>query len=217
MGADRGPPSRTPSGCPSRSITTLCAEEARRTRDRIVATGVTRASTDGLEALTIGSLAEALGMSKAGVVGPFGSRAALQAAVLAEAAEMFTAAVVAPGEKAEPGLPRLRAVIDLWCGYLDGGPFPNGCFVTAASCELDGRPGELRGLLLDVVTRWRAFLREQVVVAQGAGDIAASLDADDLVTTLTGIAMAANQEIQLLGDATAGARARRLMLAALAA
>jgi hypothetical protein len=35
------------------------------------------------------------------------------------------------------------------------------------------------------------------------------------VTTLTGIAMSANQEIQLLGDAGAAARARRLMLAAL--
>ncbi|MEV0198553.1 TetR/AcrR family transcriptional regulator [Nonomuraea sp. NPDC050691] len=192
------------------------AEAARQTRDRIVATGVTKASTDGLDALTIGSLAQALGMSKAGVVGPFGSRADLQLAVLGKAADMFIAAVVAPSEKAEPGLRRLRAVIGLWCGYLDGGPFPNGCFVTAASCELDGRPGELRSFLLGVVARWRAFLREQVVIAQAAGDIATTLDADDLVTTLTGIAMAANQEIQLLGDPAAPARARRLMLAAIA-
>ncbi|WP_431929806.1 TetR/AcrR family transcriptional regulator [Nonomuraea jabiensis] len=191
------------------------AEEARKTRDRIVATGVTKASTDGLDALTIGTLAEALGMSKAGVVGPFGSRAGLQLAVLTEAAGMFTAAVVAPSEQAEPGLPRLRAVIDLWCGYLADGPFPNGCFVTAASCELDGRPGELRSSLLGVVTRWRAFLREQIVIAQASGDLAPTPDADDLVTTLTGIAMSANQEIQLLGDAGAAARARRLMLAAL--
>ncbi|MBN6055175.1 TetR/AcrR family transcriptional regulator [Nonomuraea sp. RK-328] len=191
------------------------AEAAQQTRDRIVDTGVMKASTNGLHALTIGSLAEALDMSKAGVVGPFGSRADLQLAVLTRAADMFTAAVVTPSETAEPGLPRLRAVIDLWCGYLDGGPFPNGCFVTAASCELDGRPGELRNFLLAVVTRWRAFLREQLVIAQISGDIATTLDADDLVASLTGIAMSANQEIQLLGDATAPARARRLMLAAI--
>ncbi|MFC4899777.1 TetR/AcrR family transcriptional regulator [Streptosporangium amethystogenes subsp. fukuiense] len=191
------------------------AEAAQLTRDRIVATGVTKASSDGLHALTIGSLAETLGMSKAGVVGPFGSRAGLQSAVLTKAADMFVAAVVAPSMKAEPGLPRLRVLIDLWCGYLDGSPFPNGCFITAASCELDGRPGELRNLLLSTVTRWRTFLREQIVIARTAGDITATLDADDLVTTLTGIAMSADQEIQLLADATAAARARRLMLAAI--
>ncbi|MGI5268063.1 TetR/AcrR family transcriptional regulator [Nonomuraea sp. CA-218870] len=191
------------------------AEAAQLTRDRIVATGVTKASADGLHALTIGSLAEALGMSKAGVVGPFGSRAELQLAVLTKAADLFIAAVVAPSLEAEQGLPRLRMVIDLWCDYLDSSPFPNGCFITAASCELDGRPGELRDALLATVTRWRAFLREQIVIAQTAGDITTTLDADDLVTALTGLAMSANQEIQLLADDTAPARARRLMLAAL--
>ncbi|MEV0591694.1 TetR/AcrR family transcriptional regulator [Nonomuraea cavernae] len=191
------------------------AEAAQLTRERIVATGVTKASTDGLSALTIGTLAEALGMSKAGVVGPFGSRAGLQFAVLTKATEMFIAAVVAPSMKVDSGLPRLRVLIDLWCGYLDSSPFPNGCFITAASCELDGRPGELRSFLLATVTRWRAFLREQIVIAQEAGDITTMLDADDLVTALTGIAMSANQEIQLLADATAPARARRLMLAAI--
>ena len=89
------------------------------------------------------------------------------------------------------------------------------CFITAASCELDGRPGELRSLLLATVTQWRTFLREQIVIARTAGDITTTLDADDLVTALTGIAMSANQEIQLLADATAPARARRLMLAAI--
>ncbi|MEW9556240.1 TetR/AcrR family transcriptional regulator [Nonomuraea sp. NPDC050783] len=189
------------------------AEEARLTRERIVATGVTMSSIDGLHGMTIGSLAQALGMSKAGVAGPFGSLAGLQLAVLARAAQLFTEAVVMPGLTSEPGLPRLRVVIDRWCGYLDGGPFPNGCFVTAASCELDGRPGELRDFLRTAVMRWRAFLREEIVAARAAGDLAPGRDPDDLVTTLTGIAMAANQEIQLLEDMAAAERARRLMLA----
>ncbi|WP_214408893.1 TetR/AcrR family transcriptional regulator [Sphaerisporangium fuscum] len=187
------------------------ASEARRTRDHIVSTGVTHASSAGLSGLTIGVLAETLGMSKAGVVGPFGSRADLQAAVLAKAVNMFTQAVVEPSLTADPGLARLRVVIDSWCGYLADSPFPNGCFVTAASCELDGQPGELRTYLRDKVTHWRDFLREQIVTAQTAGDISTRLDATDLVSVLTGIAMSANQEIQLLGDDTAAARARRLM------
>lgn len=189
------------------------ASDAQRTRDRIVSAAVMRASGAGLSGLTIGSLAEALGMSKAGVIGPFGSRANLQLTVLTKAVDMFAEAVVEPSLTADPGLPRLHAVIDTWCDYLAHSPFPNGCFVTAASCELDGQPGELRAYLQQRVTRWRDFLREQIVIAQAAGDISTELDAEDLSPLLTGIAMSANQEIQLLGDDTAAARARRLMRA----
>ncbi|MET9959500.1 TetR/AcrR family transcriptional regulator [Streptomyces sp. NPDC006326] len=192
------------------------AEEARRTRDRIVGVAVTHASSAGLSGLTIGSLAETLDMSKAGVVGPFGSRAGLQLAALDQAVEMFTEAVVAPGRAAEPGLPCLYALIDSWCAYLADSPFPNGCFVTAASCELDGQPGDLRARLYEAVTRWRRFLAEQITAAVAAGDLAPELDPEELVSTLTGLAMAANQEIQLLGDEGAAGRARRLMRAALA-
>ncbi|MEU3844121.1 TetR/AcrR family transcriptional regulator [Streptomyces sp. NPDC028635] len=191
------------------------AEEARRTRNRIVSVAVTQASSAGLSGLTIGSLAETLDMSKAGVVGPFGSRSELQFAVLDRAVDMFLEAVVAPGRAAGPGLPCLHAVIDAWCAYLVDSPFPNGCFITAASCELDGQPGELRVRLLDTVTRWRRFLAEQITTARDAGDLAPDADTDDLVTTLSGLAMAANQEIQLLGDKGAAERARRLMRAAL--
>lgn len=187
------------------------ADEAQRTRDRIVRTAVTQASSAGLSGLTIGTLAGTLGMSKAGVVGPFGSRADLQRAVLAEAVGMFTEAVVTPSLQSEPGLPRLRAVIDRWCGYLAHGPFPNGCFVTAVSCELDGRPGELRSYLREAVIRWRAFLRAEIVTARSAGQIGPEPNADGLVSGLAGIAMSANQEIQLLGDETAAERARILM------
>jgi AcrR family transcriptional regulator len=187
------------------------ADEARRTRDRIVGTAVLQASTEGLSGLTIGTLAESLGMSKAGVVGPFGSRSELQRATLTRATDMFTEAVVTPSLTAPPGLPRLRAVIDSWCAYLADSPFPNGCFVTAASCELDGHPGELRTHLRDVVLRWRAFLHDQIATAQSAGDIPTTLTPDALVSTLNGIAMSANQEIQLLGDPAAANRARTLM------
>ncbi|WP_412556275.1 TetR family transcriptional regulator C-terminal domain-containing protein [Streptomyces glaucescens] len=56
------------------------------------------------------------------------------------------------------------------------GPFPHGCCVTAASCELDGRPGELRARLYGVATRWRKFLAERIATAQADGDLDADLD-----------------------------------------
>ncbi|MGW2378148.1 TetR/AcrR family transcriptional regulator [Kitasatospora sp. NPDC001683] len=192
------------------------AEEARRTRERIVDVAVDKASSIGLSRLTIGSLAETLDMSKAGVVGPFGSRADLQLAALDRAVQLFVEAVVAPARAAGPGLPCLHALVDAWCAYLVAGPFPNGCFVTAASCELDGQPGELCSRLYDTVERWRRFLKEHIVTAQTAGDLDPDLEPEDLVSLLSGLAMAANQEIQLLGDQGAAQRARRLMRTVLA-
>jgi AcrR family transcriptional regulator len=189
------------------------AEVALETRERIVAAGVSQSSGDGLGGITLGSLAETLGMSKAGVVGPFGSRQDLQLAVIARVGEMFTSAVIEPSLRRAAGLPRLTAVIDHWCHYLSDGPFPNGCFMTAASCELDGQPGELRTALHELILRWRGFLREQVTAAQTAGELRCDVDPGDVVCALNGIAMSANQEIQLLGERDAGRRAKRLMLA----
>jgi AcrR family transcriptional regulator len=191
------------------------AADAQETRERILATALQNASVDGLEGLTIGTLAGSLQMSKAGVIGPFGSRADLQRAVLERAVHLFHDAVIAPALVHEHGLPRLLSAVDLWIAYLVDSPFPNGCFVTAASCELDGRPGILRDRLRDVVAHWRSFLRAEVEVAQASGDLSVATDADDIVALLVGISMAANQEIQLLHDRTAPERARRLMRDAL--
>lgn len=191
------------------------AEEALRTRERIVDAGVQRTSVDGIRSVSIGDLAATLGMSKAGIVGPFGSQEQLQLAVIARAKETFVAAVIQPGLKQEAGLPRLRACVRAWCRYLGNGTFPGGCFVTAASTELDGRPGVLRDAVSELVILWRDFLRTQIVTAQTAGQLERRRKADDLVTTLNGIAMSANQEIQLLADKTAARRAERLMLAQL--
>jgi AcrR family transcriptional regulator len=193
------------------------AAEAVQTKERIVAAGVTLASVAGLEGMTIGSLSQALRMSKAGVVGPFGSKSGLQAAVLDRALDSFVAEIVTPTLTEPAGLPRLLAVIDRWVAYLAGGPFPNGCFVAAASCELDGQPGPLRDQLRRAVTAWESFLAGQITVAKDEGDLREDLDIDDVVATLVGLAMAGNQRIQLFGDAGAAARTRRLMRAAVVA
>ena len=193
------------------------ASEALQTKARIVAAGVALASTAGLDGMTIGSLSQALGMSKAGVLGPFGSKSRLQAAVLARALDSFVAEVVTPTLGEPRGLPRLLAAIDRWTDYLGDCPFPNGCFVFAASCELDGQPGPLRDQLRDAVNAWEAFLTAQLTAARNDGHLRADLDPEDVVMALVGLAMAANQRIQLFDDGMAASRARRLMRAAVLA
>lgn len=187
--------------------------EAARTRERIVRTAVDEASRIGLEGLTIGVLADRLGMSKAGVVGPFGSREDLQEAALAESGQIFRTAVIAPLADLRPGVDRLATLIDVWIDYLADCPFPGGCFVTAASTELDGRPGRLRDRLRAVVIDWRAFLGAEIAAAQAESRISPR-PPEEIATVLIGISMAVNQEIQLLGDSDAARRGRAAMRAA---
>ena len=189
------------------------ASEALKTKDQIISAGIALASVAGLEGMTIGSLAQALQMSKAGVIGPFGAKSRLQAAVLARALNSFVDDVITPTLTEPRGLPRLLTVIDRWTAYLTDGPFPNGCFVTAVSCELDGRPGPLRDQLRHTVTMWESFLATQITTAKNDGALREDLDTDDTIATLVGLAMAANQRIQLFGDTDAASRTRRLMRA----
>jgi AcrR family transcriptional regulator len=167
-----------------------------------------RASRLGLESVTVGDLARELEMSKSGVVGPFGSRALLLSTALDEALAVFRKLVIAPSLNQPPGLQRLMHLIDNWIDYLVECPFHGGCFVTSASAELDGRPGPLRDLLAQAVTDWRTFLVAEI---HNSRQRLPTARAEEIAMTLIGISMAANQELQLLGDASAAERARRAM------
>lgn len=186
------------------------AAEAERTRTRIVRAAVDEASRLGLEGLTVGSLARRLGMSKAGLVGPFGSREQLLEAALEHSGKIFWSAVIEPLADLPPGRHRLERLITTWVDYLADCPFPGGCFVTAASSELDGRPGPLRDRLRSTVTSSRERLAAEVAAAQ-AELPGPHRPPEEVVTTLIGLSMAANQEIQLLEDPSAPTRAREAM------
>ncbi len=171
---------------------------------------VDEASRLGLEGLTVGSLARQLGMSKAGLVGPFGSREQLLAAALDQAGAVFRLAVIQPSADLPPGRRRLDRLITAWVDYLADCPFAGGCFVTSASSELDGRPGPLRDRLRSGVASWRRHLATEIAAAQ-AELPGPHRPPREVVTTLIGLSMAANQEIQLLEDPSAATRALKAM------
>src|SRR5689334_3449655 len=72
------------------------ATQVAESRAAIVGTAVDQGSRWGLEGLTIGWLADELGMSKSGVVGHFGSKEQLQLAVLDAAVSAFVRDVWEP-------------------------------------------------------------------------------------------------------------------------
>lgn len=185
-------------------------QEAARTRGRIVQAAVDRASTLGLNGVTVRDLAADLGMSKSGVVAPFGSRGDLLETAFDSAVATFRAVVIEPALAQPPGRDRLLALVDRWVDYLLDCPFPGGCFLTTASVELDNRAGPLRQRTAETVIRWLTFLADE---AHAVRPDLSTKSARDLATAINGIAMSANQEIQLLADPAAGPRARRLMRA----
>ena len=180
-------------------------------RAAAVAAAVDLASVEGLEGITIGRLAGELSMSKSGLIGRFGDKQALQRAVLASAVERFTDAVWRPAARAEPGLPRLEAIVDAWIGHLRDGVFPGGCFVTTASVEYDARPGALRDDAAAAVRRWLGVLEAEARHAREAGDLPAGRDPADVAFELHSLASGGSVAGRLTGDATALDRTRAAM------
>ncbi|HWT93909.1 MAG TPA: TetR/AcrR family transcriptional regulator [Solirubrobacteraceae bacterium] len=191
------------------------AADARSTRAAIVERAVAISSVDGLEGLTIGRLAGDLEMSKAGVLGHFGTKERLQLAALDAAIAEFVRLVWEPATALPSGLPRLLELCDRWIAYLYDGPMPGGCFVTAVSTEFDGREGPVRDAVREEVGRWLHALAHEARVAVNAGDLPEGTDPDAIAFQLNAIAMGTNQAIQLLGDLHAADRGRAALRATL--
>jgi AcrR family transcriptional regulator len=188
--------------------------QGRRTRQEILQVAMDLASTDGLEGLTIGGLAERLGLSKGGLFRHFGSKDELQVATIGAAAERFGAVVVKPAQTAAPGLARLRALMRGYLDYLEQPVFPGGCFFAAASSELDGRPGAPRDRLVEILGGWRGLLLEQAAIAARTGELPGA-DPQRLVFRLLAYALEANWTGQLFADARAYDHAREAIAEAL--
>jgi AcrR family transcriptional regulator len=185
------------------------ALDAQTTRDAIVARAAQIASMDGLEGVTIGRLASQLGMSKAGVLGHFGTKQALQLAAVREVTRQFQEMVISPALRSAAGVPRLLALCDNWIGYLADTGLPGGCLLTAAATEFDGRPGEVRELIAEAWSAWQQLLCAELACAVEHHQLRPDLDVDQALFELVALGPAVNQALQLHGDRNAAAHARR--------
>lgn len=183
--------------------------ETAATRDRIIESALSLASTEGLEGLTIGRLATDLEMSKAGVIGHFGSKEGLQLAVLDAAVQRFRLRVPARAMGARPGTERLARSFGEWIDYMAEDEGHGGCFLTSVASEFDGRPGAVRDAVLEALAAWSAYVAAELNAAVDNRELPERTDVDQLVFELNGVALAANQSIQLHRDPLAPTRARR--------
>jgi AcrR family transcriptional regulator len=189
--------------------------EARDTRDAILRRAADVASVEGMEGLTIGRLASDVGMSKAGVIGHFGSKEELQLATLEMAADVFRERVWEPAADLKPGLERLLGILDAWIAYADGPSFAGGCFIAAASFEWDGREGRVHDAVARFTKRWRKVLIAEIEQAVADGDLPAGTDPAQAAFSLEALAAGMNPARQLQGDTAAAEWSLKAMRAVL--
>ncbi|MFE2955957.1 TetR/AcrR family transcriptional regulator [Nocardia tengchongensis] len=167
------------------------------------------ASVEGLTGLSLGRLAEDLGVSKSGVATLFGNKENLQLAAVAAAREVFIDHVIRPARSAEPGIERLRALMDRWFDYVSAPVMPGGCFRAACVPEFDSRPGAVRDALAADRADWFAVLAKEIRRAQEQGAMP-GVDPQAMAFQFDAVMAAANTAARL-GDPTALPTARTIV------
>jgi len=185
--------------------------DGERTRGAILRAAASLATVDGLEGLSIGNLAAAIGMSKSGLYAHFGSKQELQLATVEAADRIFQEVVVQPALAAPPGLARLVAVCEAYFDYLQRGTFPGGCFFAAAALEMGTRPGPVKERVAAWESGFAALVRGSVATAIEQQELPASEDPDRLAFELHGIMLAADISFVLHDDPAAVTLARQIV------
>jgi AcrR family transcriptional regulator len=183
------------------------ATKGERTKATILDAALRLVSQSGLDGLTIGTLADATGMSKSGLFAHFGSREDLLLAVLAHGQAQFTEVVFRPAMATPRGLPRLRALFDNWLDWTESASLPGGCPMIGGASEFDDKPGPVRDMLAGGQRTWIETLKRAVRQAIEEGHLPAQTDPEQIAFEMFGIALVVHHHRRLLAYAKARERA----------
>src|SRR5215472_10570344 len=173
------------------------------TRERILQQGLALMSQSGLTGVTLGVLADQVGMSKSGLFAHFRSKEDVQIELLNHMVDFVQARVLTPSMSAAEGLPRLRALLANWFGWAQRAGLPGGCPVAAGLFEFDDVEGRVRDKILEMEAEWRRLLTALVQSAVDLGHLRADLDVDQFVWELCGIYLAHHAAHRFLRSADA--------------
>jgi AcrR family transcriptional regulator len=177
------------------------------TRDRILHQGLALMSQSGLAGVTLGVLADQVGMSKSGLFAHFRSKEDVQIELLSHMAQFATARVVEPSMTASEGLPRLRALVRNWLGWAQRAGLPGGCPVAAGLFEFDDIEGRVRNKILEMEAQWRRLLTELVARAVELRHFRRDLDVHQFVWEICGTYLGHHAAHRFLRASDADARA----------
>ena len=174
--------------------------DGQRTHAAILEIATRVASVEGIHGLTIGRLAEALGVSKSGLYAHFGSKEQLQLETIAAAEAIFDEQVMRAAAQAPEGLRRLEALCEAYLSYVERRVFPGGCFFASLLAEMDARSGPIHDLVLAGERAWQEGLAGLIQEAQRLGEIAADVDVDRLAFELQAYLELGNYHFVLFRD-----------------
>ena len=182
--------------------------DGERSRQAILEEAARLATVEGLEGLSIGRLASAVGMSKSGLYAHFKSKLELQLATIEAADVVFRSEVVDPGLAAPAGTARVLALCDAFLSHVERRTFPGGCFFAAVAAEMNVRPGPVRDRIGEFVGGWMGAIEGGIREAQSLGEIAAEADPTQLAFETNAMLIGANLAFPLFGDPGILERAR---------
>jgi AcrR family transcriptional regulator len=174
--------------------------DGERTRGAILRAAASLATVDGLEGLSIGNLAAAIGMSKSGLYAHFGSKQELQLATVEEAGRIFAEEVVQPALAAPAGIAQLEVVCESFFEHLERRTFPGGCFFAGAALEMGTRPGPVKEAVAGFQAQFVDLLRGFAATAIEQQELPADDDPSRLAFELNGIILAADANFVLHDD-----------------
>lgn len=183
-------------------------QKGQQTRVAILDAALGMATHVGLEGLSIGALAEMMGMSKSGVFAHFGSRDGLQIAVIREYHQRFEQEVFFPSIAEPRGLPRLRALVDRWLLRVSV-EVDSGCIYISGAVEFDDRPGPVRDALAEMVRAWHAALAKAIRMAVAEGHLRQDTDPLQMLFEIHGLVLALHHDARFLRNPGVVDRARR--------
>ena len=183
--------------------------DGERSRGTILDEAARLATVEGIEGLSIGRLADAVGMSKSGLFAHFRSKEELQLATIELASSLFAQQVTEPAAAAPTAFERLRRLVDGYLRYLEVETFPGGCFFASALAEMDTQPGPVRDRLVAFLGDWLAQIETAVRDAQAEGAIDPAEDPAQLTFEIEAALLLANAQYVVMRTPEPIQRARR--------
>lgn len=178
------------------------------TRERVLDAGLALASEIGLAGLTIGRLADAVGLTKAGLYAHFDSKEEILREILRSAVDRFVEEGVRPALRAPRGEARVRALFEAWLEWTKAPPLPGGCVFISSATELDDRPGPLRDYLVETQREWKEVLERTAELAMEDGQFREDLDPGSFVYEIYALVLSFHYYDRLFDDPSAEARTR---------
>jgi AcrR family transcriptional regulator len=183
--------------------------DGERSRRTILDAAARLATVEGIDGLSIGRLAQTIGMSKSGLYAHFGSKEELQLATIDSAEEVFDADVVHPAMDSGDGLARVEALCERFLSHVERGVFPGGCFFASVAAELDTRPGPVRDRIVAFQSGWTELIASGLRAAQRQRELDADANIEQLTFEINAMLAHANTVFLLQGSHQAFDWARR--------